>query len=266
MVWLHGYDRLSRDIVSHSVPIPGSIGLLLYCRCLVYAVGELSVKMLLSTNQWEDRWFRWLLVASITLHSMVFVVVRQLPTGTATQATHQAISVSLNLLQAEEKRSIQSKPVTKQLPKKTISPPRPVAKKTQRLPAPTELVPATQPHPLTVVPATAPQQAESVVRGTADSTKAEKETYLAKLLKHIEGHKFYPRLAQQRGIEGTVRITFRLLANGEIDQLTVSGGHLLLQQAARAAIQQAVPMLVAPANLRLPFSVSFMMQFRLAKT
>lgn len=231
-------------------------------------MGELSLSTLPTANQWEDRWFRWIVLGSIVLHSMVFLAGKQAPTGAASQAAHQAIMVSLSLLQAQETQQRQAKPVAKQqLPEKKTSRPKTQHNKSAHLPVPAVLPTVEQYHPLTTTPTptptTAPRLAQHVVRGTEVGATTANEAYLAKLLRHIESFKFYPRVAQRRGIQGEVQVSFLLMARGDIAALHVRGGHLLLQQAARAAVQGALPMLAPPKTMTVPFNVSFVMQFQM---
>ena len=218
-------------------------------------------------GQREDGWFRWLVVASIVLHSIVLLGGRHAATASTAQAPHQAVTVSLALLQAQDKQQSLHHPVARQQPAHRKPLPVPLRKHKAGQKRPTPLAPAapTQANPITSEAATAPQLATSVAHGakTKANAAAQTEQYLSRLLRHIESFKFYPRAAQRRGIQGAVQVSFLLLAHGDIAQLNVSGAHRLLQQAARTAVQQAVPMLPAPKQMQLPFKVSFVMQFQL---
>ena len=48
------------------------------------------------------------------------------------------------------------------------------------------------------------------------------KVYMQQLLAHIENRKYYPRSARSRGIEGSVLVSFELLADGNIKLLKVS--------------------------------------------
>jgi protein TonB len=56
-----------------------------------------------------------------------------------------------------------------------------------------------------------------------------KHEYLRRLMAHIESHKNYPRVARRRGIEGEVAVSFRLLADGSVSELTIDQGHRVLR-------------------------------------
>jgi len=63
----------------------------------------------------------------------------------------------------------------------------------------------------------------------------------------------YPRLARQRGLEGTVTLRFRVLAGGAIDSLTVvSSAGTALDAAAQDAVRRAVPFASGPGWVRIP--------------
>lgn len=64
------------------------------------------------------------------------------------------------------------------------------------------------------------------------------------LFEAIEKVKKYPRLARERGMEGVVRIRFRLDRSGGIENIKVvkSSGHEILDRASISAVYRAVPM------------------------
>jgi len=95
------------------------------------------------------------------------------------------------------------------------------------------------------------------------ATAAAAESYLARLLAHIDSHKFYPREARRRGREGDVHVCFYLLQDGGIRALDISGGNRLLRGAAERAVQAALPLPQPPASIDLREQISFTMQFRL---
>lgn len=91
----------------------------------------------------------------------------------------------------------------------------------------------------------------------------ERENYLARLLSHIDTHKFYPRSARRRGVIGEVQVSFYLLRDGTIRDLQVTGGSKVLRNAARQAIQNALALPAPPDSLELQVPVSFGMIYRL---
>lgn len=87
--------------------------------------------------------------------------------------------------------------------------------------------------------------------------------YFRLLTAHIEAHKYYPRRARNRGIEGIVEISFDLLENGNVTNIQTSGGHRLLRAATKNAIQQSLPLQIPPPFLQLPLEIHFSMRFDL---
>jgi protein TonB len=150
---------------------------------------------------------------------------------------------------------------------------KPQPRKPQPRPEPRRVQPErTQPAPqpetvasLPQEPVTAARQESSETRQPAASaaTSSAQESYLARLLAHIDSHKFYPRSARRRGQEGDVNVMFYLLRDGSIRALEVSGGSRQLREAAQRAVQAALPLPQPPASINLHEQVSFSMQFRL---
>ena len=212
----------------------------------------------------EDHWFKGAVIASILLHAAVFIGTSQQTMDTVAQASHHSVTVSLNLLMQQQQHLLSPK-TSVNVPAKKISIEKQPATNRSETTSGKPAHKNVQAKSLATksFKATAPQLAEEMVRGSGQQHLEISEQYLAKLLTHIESYKYYPRVAQRRGIEGVVRVSFRLLPQGEIDQLSTSGAHMLLQKAAQAAVQQALPMLSAPAQITLPYNVSFVMQFEL---
>ncbi|MGB5338917.1 MAG: TonB family protein [Gammaproteobacteria bacterium] len=118
--------------------------------------------------------------------------------------------------------------------------------------------------PVAAAVATAAADAEAIIQQPLPLVpdKAQ-ETYLQRLLAHIDSHKFYPRSARRRGQEGEVRVSFTLLADGSIRALQVKGSSRILRAAAERAVQSAQPMPAPPAAMNLREPISFGMVFRL---
>ncbi|NNG12770.1 MAG: energy transducer TonB [Halobacteria archaeon] len=90
--------------------------------------------------------------------------------------------------------------------------------------------------------------------------------YLAHLLEHIDEHKFYPRSARRRGLEGRIEVSFHLLEDGNIRDLRVTGSSRVLRTATEQAIQRALPMPAPHGSIKLQQRVNFDMEYRLEKT
>ncbi|MDQ6999907.1 MAG: TonB family protein, partial [Mariprofundus sp.] len=91
----------------------------------------------------------------------------------------------------------------------------------------------------------------------------ERLKYLAKVIAHIERHKYYPPTARRRGIQGDVHIRFVLLADGTTRQVMVEGASSVLQKAARKAVIRAVPMPRPPTGIHCPMHCEFAMRYAL---
>jgi protein TonB len=161
------------------------------------------------------------------------------------------------------------------VPKAAPAPPKP--KPPTPKPKPKPVAPQVQPKrtpptpkPETVVslpvePVTAakPESTQPQQPAAAAATASAQETYLARLLAHIDSHKFYPRVARRRGQEGDVHVKFYLLQDGGIRALDISGGNRQLREAAERAVQAALPLPQPPTSINLQEQVSFSMQYRL---
>lgn len=91
----------------------------------------------------------------------------------------------------------------------------------------------------------------------------ERESYLLQLLAHIDSHKFYPRSARRRGMEGEIQVVFYLLRDGSISGLQIKGGSKLLRKAAKQAVQQSLSLPPPPESMRLQEQIRFGMVYRL---
>lgn len=109
--------------------------------------------------------------------------------------------------------------------------------------------------------AASPVWAEEAAK--AALSEADRVDYFSRLQAHIEAYKYYPRRARKQGIEGDVEVSFRLLENGEIDEIFSTGGHRLLNHAALRAVRDALPLPLPPAGLALPVHVKFSMRYEL---
>ena len=109
----------------------------------------------------------------------------------------------------------------------------------------------------------APKIATEIQRKQTGDLAPIRQRYFSNLLTHIEGYKYYPRSARQRGIEGSIDISFRLLANGSITGLTASGGTLILRRAAKSSVTDSLPLPLCPPEITCPMQVSYAMQFKL---
>jgi len=117
-----------------------------------------------------------------------------------------------------------------------------------------------QPAIASAAVASAPVKQVSVDEGLV---ARERLKYLAKVMAHIERHKYYPPTARRRGIQGDVHIRFVLLADGSTRQVMVDGASSVLQKAAKKAVIRAIPMPRPPTGIHCPMHCEFAMRYAL---
>ena len=89
-----------------------------------------------------------------------------------------------------------------------------------------------------------------------------KSQFLASLRAKINRKKSYPRIAQKRGMQGTVKIRFTILKNGRVGNISVSGPKVF-HNSAKGAVKKAFPINVKNAPLSLPTTVNLSLRYRL---
>ena len=96
------------------------------------------------------------------------------------------------------------------------------------------------------------------------STAAQKNLFLAKVRERINQHKSYPRMAKRRGMEGSVRVDFTILANGTVSDIKVSGPKAF-HASAKEAVEKAFPLSVNTLPTTLPQKVSITLHYVLTR-
>ena len=71
----------------------------------------------------------------------------------------------------------------------------------------------------------------------------------------IDRNKFYPRIAKKRGMQGSVKVKFTILANGNVGHISVSGPKVF-HNSARNAVKKAFPIDAKKSPISLPTSVN----------
>ena len=221
-------------------------------------------------------------VISIVVHATAAVYIGHDDAATANRPQSADSSMRISLAPArpaEPQSETEPDPVADPVAN-PVPPPVPVKKpapgfKPVRQPLP-KTEPVVEPLPTQAVE---PETTEPVEQQAAASSYAEaqvdqpaldqtameneRESYLLRMLAHIDSHKFYPRKARQRGMEGNINIAFYLHADGSISDLQISGGSRLLRRAARQAVQQALSLPRPPQSFHLQEQVRFGMVYRL---
>ena len=113
-----------------------------------------------------------------------------------------------------------------------------------------------QQQPVQTTTATAPIIDEGVI-------ERERQRYLAELMKYIEKHKFYPKTARRRGIQGDIHISFMLFADGTTKQIMTQGASDILQKSAKKSVIKAIPMPKPPSVIHCPMHCEFTMRYAL---
>ena len=198
-------------------------------------------------------------VISITVHATAVVYLGHYddPFADRPQSTVSLMQISLAPSRpADPEPEPETRPVPKPPPPPPV--PKPEVKK-KPLPEP-----VTEPPPArTEVPETAEPIEEQIT--TSDYVEApvdkpalaqvalenERESYLLRLLAHIDNHKFYPLTARRRGVEGEIQVAFYLRNDGSISNLQVTGGSKVLRKAAKQAVQRALSLPPPPESLPL---------------
>ncbi len=91
---------------------------------------------------------------------------------------------------------------------------------------------------------------------------AQKNQFLAHIRDKINKHKSYPRIAKRRGMQGTVKVEFTILSNGNVGNISVSGPKVF-HSSARNAVESAFPINVKGAPISLPKSINITLLYQI---
>ena len=91
---------------------------------------------------------------------------------------------------------------------------------------------------------------------------AKKNVFLSQIRRRINKNKTYPRIAQRRAMQGTVKARFTILANGNVGNIVVNGPKVF-QRSAKNAIKKSFPISVKNAPLSLPTTVNLSLRYQL---
>lgn len=153
---------------------------------------------------------------------------------------------------------VKPQPKPPEPPKPRPPEPKPVEPKVVKKAVPEEVARPSEPEP---VLDSAPAPVE--VAGDPRQQEQARGHYLGQLLAHIEEHKFYPRAARRRGLQGVIQVSFVLHDNGQISDVLVEDGQEVLRKAAEEAVRAALPLPLPPPGVVCPMRVSFGMEFKL---
>ena len=96
----------------------------------------------------------------------------------------------------------------------------------------------------------------------ANISSAQKNEFLASIRAKINKHKSYPRIAKKRGMQGTIKVEFTILKNGNVGNISVRGPKVF-HRSARNAVKRAFPVNVKNAPIKLPKSVNITLRYQL---
>ncbi len=98
--------------------------------------------------------------------------------------------------------------------------------------------------------------------GSPRYSAAQRNRFLARIRTKIDRAKSYPRIAQRRGMQGTVKVRFTILPNGHVGNIVLSGPKVFYASA-RKAVKSAFPVDLKKATLSLPTTVNLSLRYRL---
>jgi len=181
-----------------------------------------------------------------------------------------SVDITLTKYIPEDVPQIQQQ--TQPVKRKTIEKPKPVEPK---IVAPTETQPVVKEQVVEEVIEEEPLEEpveETIAQTQANNApvdpaliSSDKALYLESIAAHLDKHKFYPRSARRRHIEGDVKVSFDLLQDGNILNLKIMSGHSALQKATSESINSSLPMPPRPESLLTlnTMTIEYSMQFSL---
>lgn len=199
------------------------------------------------------------LALSIIAHTALFIRINFYPETTSQADNGHSLIVSLNRVTPDAP----TVPEQKIKDEKQIKPPKPeniiekkiqpekVIKTVEKKSQVASIDPEKKIEPVNKEQQYPKELVQPIVQTNSSATaiKQARENYIQQLATHINKHKFYPRTARRRNIEGQVNVSFDLLTNGNIINLHVHSGPAILQKAAMKAIHSALPMPRRPDDL-----------------
>ena len=94
------------------------------------------------------------------------------------------------------------------------------------------------------------------------SSRAEKNQFLANIRATINRHKFYPRIAKKRRMQGSVKVRFTILRSGKVGNISLSGPKVF-HSSAKKAVQSAFPVNAKRSPISLPQTINLTLRYQL---
>lgn len=91
---------------------------------------------------------------------------------------------------------------------------------------------------------------------------AKRNRFLAQIRRKINTHKSYPRIAQRRGMMGSVKVKFTILSTGNVANIKISGPKIF-HNSARNAVKKAFPIHTKNAPISLPTQVNITLRYQI---
>jgi protein TonB len=154
----------------------------------------------------------------------------------------------------EEKPVLKEKPTPEPVVEKVV--PKPIVKEVKKKPTPKAK------KKISKKTAKKKQRQQKASSKKSSISAAEKNQFLANLRAKINKHKSYPRIAQKRGMQGTVKVEFTILSDGNVGNISVSGPKVF-HSSARNAVESAFPLNVKSAPISLPKSINITLRYQI---
>ncbi|WP_188084892.1 energy transducer TonB [Sulfurovum sp. AR] len=154
----------------------------------------------------------------------------------------------------EEEPEVKEEPTHEPVVQKVI--PKPVVKEVKKKPKPKAKTRTSKKI------AKKKQRRQKASSRRANITLAQKNQFLASIRDKINKHKSYPRIAQRRGMQGTIKIEFTILSNGQVGNISVSGPKVF-HSSARNAVKSAFPIDTKNAPISLPKSITIKLLYQI---
>jgi len=94
------------------------------------------------------------------------------------------------------------------------------------------------------------------------ASPAKKNAFMSHIRAKINKNKAYPRIAQRRGMQGSVKVRFTILRNGHVSNIKITGKKVF-HKSARKAIQKSFPINAKSAPLSLPQTVNLTLRYQI---
>ena len=96
----------------------------------------------------------------------------------------------------------------------------------------------------------------------SQSSKAEKNKFLANIRATINKHKSYPRAAKKRRMQGSVKVKFTILRSGKVGNISLNGPKIF-HSSARKAVKSAFPVNAKKSPIRLPQNINLTLRYQI---